>query len=433
MTYDTIIVGGGIAGLTAARDLNEAGHRTCVVEGGDRLGGRTWSRPFRGRPELMVEVGGTYIDRHHHPRVAAEIDRYGLRTTGAAPISTYGYALGGGHQDRGLPIPADEALDAERALYTILRDAHRIDVRLGLETQGLEDLDVPLADYLRSLRLPPVTHDLLAAWGWNMMGMHPERSSALWALQFVAAHGHSLLGIVFSLDEIFADGSSDLIAALARDLPDVRTESPVVAIDQDDDGVDVRTADGQTLRGATAIVATPLNTWRTISFGRPLPEDRRAAVQDGHGCRGIKLLIVADGVPAGFSGATYDGLLPTIYDCAAVDETRRLLVAFTDVDSLDPSDREAVERGVHRLLPDARVEAVDYHDWNADPLFAGGWVSPRPGQFSRVHSQLGAPHGRVLFAGSDVSLEFPGYIEGALETAQRAAAEVRRIVSPPAA
>ena len=75
-----------------------------------------------------------------------------------------------------------------------------------------------------------------------------------------------------------------------------------------------------------------------------------------------------------------------------------------------------------------RVVAVDAHDWTTDPLFNGAWMSPRVGQISRSHSKLSEPHGRVFFAGSDLSLEWPSYIEGAVETGARAARDVSSLL-----
>ena len=46
--YEAIVVGGGFAGITAARDLHDRGHSVLVLEGRDRLGGRTWYKPFAG-------------------------------------------------------------------------------------------------------------------------------------------------------------------------------------------------------------------------------------------------------------------------------------------------------------------------------------------------------------------------------------------------
>lgn len=434
MTYDAIVIGGGFAGLTAARDLHDAGRSVVLLEADERLGGRTWYRPFSdpealGR-ELMVEIGGTYIDSHVHERVYREIARYGLATEQAAATSHPVQLLGGRTIEQAMPIPAEEALDAERALVEIVGAARRIELGVGLDRQQLEDLDVPVAQFLDGLRLPPVTRDLLEAWAWNMMGQRPAEGSALWMLQFVAAHGYSLLGVVFSLDEVFADGTASLVDAMAAELPDVRLGQRATAIEQAGDEVHVETAPGERLTAATVVVATPLNTWRDIRFEPELTGPRRAFADEGHGCRGLKLLILAEGVPEGLLGTTTQGGLPTVYEYRSIGD-RRLLVSFTDEGSVDPADLGAIERDLRRFAPDARVLAVDTHVWSADPSFNGGWMSPRVGQVTQAHSQLGEPHGRVLFAGSDVSLEWPSYIEGALETGARAAREAAALLGAP--
>lgn len=423
MNYDTIVVGAGFAGLRAARELADAGQSVLLVEGGDRVGGRAFQRESTTSPGVSVEVGGAYISRHHHPRLAAEIDRYSLATQPSAPASVFRNRLGPGEHNCAFPIPIEEAVEAEQGFYRILADAHRIDVEQGLDRQGLDDLDVSLLDYIDSVDLPPVSRQLVLSWGWNMMGLPPAQGSALWALQFIAAHDYSILGVVLSIDEVLSDGTSTLVGAMAADVPQVRTGAVVNAITQHDDGVRVRVGD-EVLTAEHVVVATPLNTWRNIDFDPPLPAGRAELVAEGHGCQGLKLLIQVDDVPEGIS-CTGDGVFPTLYDyMPAGPEGQRIVVAFTDSTSFDPTDIAAVEAAVHHYLPDAKVVGVDYHDWASDPLFLGPWVSPRVGQFSRVHKALGDRHGAVHFAGSDVSLRFPGYIEGALETADRVVAEV---------
>ena len=137
MSYDVIVVGGGLAGLTASRDLTAAGCSVLLLEARDRLGGRTWYRPFAGT-EKRVEVGGTWFGAEAQQPIAAAIERYGLRVAQSPLGTVYRSYVGGQAREGTLPVPADEADDVRRAFDHIAEASRRIDFGTPLDQQQLE-------------------------------------------------------------------------------------------------------------------------------------------------------------------------------------------------------------------------------------------------------------------------------------------------------
>ena len=76
-THDVVVIGGGIAGVTAARDMGEDGLSVLLLEARNRLGGRTYYRRFADT-EHAVEFGGAWVAPRWHRHVAREVERYNL-------------------------------------------------------------------------------------------------------------------------------------------------------------------------------------------------------------------------------------------------------------------------------------------------------------------------------------------------------------------
>jgi monoamine oxidase len=102
-----------------------------------------------------------------------------------------------------------------------------------------------------------------------------------------------------------------------------------------------------------------------------------------------------------------------------------LLVCFgPSAADLDVTDRAAVADAVRELAAEADVIAVHAHDWVGDPFSRGTWAVLRPGQVHGAWSALRAPEGRMHFAGAHTALRWPSFMDGAVESGHRAAAEV---------
>ncbi|MDO8186455.1 NAD(P)/FAD-dependent oxidoreductase [Conexibacter sp. JD483] len=421
---DAIVLGAGLAGLTAARDLAAAGLDVLVLEGRERIGGRTLQRPFCGDGPA-VEMGGTYFVGALQHGLRREIERYGLRVARAAETPPLRWHTGG-ELRRTWPLPPQQIADAERAAAALIEASRLIVPGMPYDEQALVPLDEPYAAFLDRLKLPAATRDLFASLPCFFAGAHPEALRLLHVVDWIAQLDHSVWAQFAALEETFADGTGSLVRALADDArgSEVRLGTTVASLSQDGDGVVVRTAAGETFAAARAIVTAPVETWERIAFDPPLPADKLAAVDAGHRVRTRKLWLTVEGVEAPFICAGSGSPLQWISSEGEVGGAV-LCSAFAGIaEALDPDDRDAVEAALQPYLPGARVLAVDHEAWNDDPFSDG--ISFRP----RLQTPLARSEGRIHFAGADVAIHWPAWMAGAIDSGAAAARDVLAAARP---
>ena len=231
--YDVVVIGGGFAGVCAARDLGHAGLSVVIVEARDRLGGKTWTAPFPGTAQ-SVEMGGTWVSPKYHPYVRREIERYGLELSPSrAGDVRFSWSFVG-KDSRAFPVDGDELYDLERAWYQIIKESHRIERDTPRDQHDLADLDVSVAEFLDRLALGPQTRQFLEAFAALGSGADPTEWSALTALSWVAAMDHSAWGWYASVVDKLAAGTGGAIQKMVDDSrADVVLSAPVTHVAQD--------------------------------------------------------------------------------------------------------------------------------------------------------------------------------------------------------
>ena len=299
MDADVVVIGAGFAGVTAARDLAQTGHRVVVLEARDRIGGRTWYRQIPGT-DVWAEYGGMFISRETQPSLAAEIARYGIDVTEptqpTAP-DAIGWIRGGRRETGTAPIDRIREQLAGSSLTEALERTAKAFASEGRE--ALSPLDIPSEGWVAALDAPQEAADYLRAFLAAMGGARLERTSVLPLLWDMIELEYTPVDAYADIGELITEGTKQLIDAMAVGL-DVRFGSVAKAVTRADVGVSVTLADGSRLEAPVAIVALPLNVWADIAFDPPLATAKvRAAT--------ARTLAVASGGSNAMSAQTFNG------------------------------------------------------------------------------------------------------------------------------
>lgn len=419
---DVVVIGGGFAGLTAARDLRVAGRSVILLEARDRLGGRTWYHPFDAAG-TSVELGGATFSRRYQSWVGREIERYGLPVQARHEANTKIQWKFGDSAPGPFPLSPDEIVEFERIVVTAINAARRIDADVPRDEQALSDLDRPFTEYARQLTESSRVGAFLN-WFGSLTGADVSAMSSLNILSLIAAQKASVYATAITSGERLRDGTRSLVEAMAHEADaDVRYESPVVAIDQRDDAVVVETRSGDEFSCQAAVLATPINTMKDISFNPLLSSAKRGVIDAGHTGKIRKLWVLAEGLSSNVGVWSCGGgtQFVALLGVESVGDAR-LLMGFAAADStVDGNDETSVATAVSELLPSATVVATTWHNWVEDPYSKGTWMVHRPGVLSSVHSELSRTENRLVFAGADVAVRWIGYIDGAICTGAQAA------------
>ncbi len=420
--HDVIVVGGGFAGVTAAREAALLGHSVLLLEARDRLGGRTWSAPWNG---TKIEYGGAWV-HWHQPHTFSEITRAGLAVRLGEAGTRAGWYVRG---ERRTATLADRDAIAQRGWD---RFVEGVEQALPLPHDPLHAIDklkrfdrLSIAERLDQLELETEEREVLSAELESLAHAPLEDAGAVSVLRWHALSGYSLALTQFTGGRVtISDGTGALLRAIASGAPfECRLQTAVVGITQASGGVEVETVKGQGFKARAAVVAVPLNTLGAISFTPALAQGKRDAVAQGQSSRGVKIFIHAHGEPVLTNSIRPGHPFGYLASEEVFDDGTQQLIGFgPDASACDTANAASLQRSLDQILPGYQVLDATAHDWLEDPFSRGTWAIHRPGWYEHHHAAMRAPEGRVLFAGSDVANGWAGFIDGAIETGLRAGA-----------
>lgn len=430
--YDVAVVGAGMAGIIAARDLSQRGYSVVLLEARNQIGGRT--RVERHFGNLNLEMGGGYM-HWTQPTVWTEIEKYGLELK--APLNPEKHRwLADGKVHSGT---ADEyAAVAGPLIGRFFADARsRFPLPVRPDRQTNSDIEQQsIEDRIRAMELTQYERDVLDGALSGVVSSYTEQG---------LTHILHATAVSFGSFDAFMEtagfwsikgGTKALIEAIHHESQaEIRLSTPIAAVDDTGKHVAVTTKAGSTIWAKTAILAVPLNTLSDIDITPTPPAAVQQLIESGNPVKGGKIWVRVKGEiePINVTVPVGKGPINAFRTEFHHDGDTLIMGIMSDMRVLEKSTDDhkvaaAVEAALRPFLPDVEVVGVAQHDWLRDEYSKGGWMMHRPGGLLELSPTARLPHGRIHFSGGDFAAVACGSIDGALESGVAAARRVARFL-----
>ena len=434
-----IVAGAGLAGLAAARELEARGAAVTVVEARPRVGGRVWTLRDGFADRHHAEAGADLIEEEQ-THVLDLAKALGLETQRILRQG-FGYYGPDARGRRRIHRGPSAFAQAGRYLTSAIKDFKLAEQRWDSAVAGalcrqsvmarLDEVGAPahIKAGMRALR--------------GFFLADPEDLSVLPVVEQFAEDGAPGRTKFFRV----AGGNDRLATAIVKRLRGaVLMSTTVRRVVQHDDRVTVTIeALGQPHTEITAayfVCALPASTARGVLFEPGLPAAQQDAITHlRYGCA-TRLLLQFDrrfwrgrGRPSAYGTDLETGAM---WEADEHQRGRSGILSFLAGGHASRALQDIVhgegDRGVVARLgwlgTPSRLIASRMIAWDHDPLARGGYAYFDPGFNPLWRAWLARPAGRVVFAGEHTSIKYQGYMNGAIETGLRAAAEIAALRRP---
>lgn len=443
--HDVAIVGAGLAGLTSARRLHAAGRDVVVLEAMDRVGGRTLNHRFDDG--TLVEVGGQWIGPTQD-RVAALAAEFGIGTFASWDAGEHLTELDGKlrrYDDDRYGLPLAVQADLGIAELRINRLAARVPLDRPWDAPNAWRLDSEtVASWIRRNVRTRLGREFLRVVVEAVFSAEPEDISMLHFL-FYLHSGRDLDTLTATTggaqQDRFVGGSQEVSLRMAAGLGEaVRLSAPVRSISRTDGSVTVAGEWGEA-HARRVVVAVPPAVIPRISFDPPLSGLRaqlHAKMPPGYVIKCMARYERPFWRERNLSGqaGSIERALAVTFDNSPADASCGVLLGFLEgghgrrAAALDAASRRAlVLADLAAYFGAEASEPLEYveQDWAGEEWIRGGYGAHlAPGTWTAYGHLLREPEGPIHWAGSETSAIWNGYMDGAVRSGERVAAELER-------
>ncbi|MER6242195.1 flavin monoamine oxidase family protein [Streptomyces griseorubiginosus] len=446
---DVVVIGAGLAGLSAARDLVAAGKSVAVLEARDRVGGRLLNHDLGDGQ--VTEIGGQFVGPTQD-RILALAKDVGVETYRAEVPGENVYVHDGRSKRFSGHTPPDLLAlpDMGIALARIGKAAARIDPAAPWKAPNALELDgMTYETWLRKAEITGGGVDLVNIFLNSAYGGEARDASALFSLWYVATFGDETHPGTMergtgttggAQDSRFVGGSQLVAQRLAVELDGrIHLSAPVRRVTQDSAGVTV-VSDAGEWHAEQVIVAIPPLLASRIVWDPLLPPQQDQLFQRLPFGTLMKCVAVYDKPFWRAEGLSGMGLLRggspirEMFDNTPQDGGPGVLMGFLGGKEWRKwahrparERRGAVLRSFAQVVGERAFETLDYveQDWTAEQWTQGGPTSiAAPGVLTSYGEWMGRAFGRVHWAGAEFSPYWNGFMDGAVRSGQDAAAEL---------
>lgn len=431
-TADVIVIGAGLAGLHATKQIENAGYKVLLIEGSGRIGGRLHTLDdLPGSPDAGgIQIGAGY-KRFHAIADELAVERY------VPPPSPRGslYHIGGASLTaQQWPEAAQNKLTArekttppDRLFFSYLKDLPRLENVADWMEPEAQAIDIPLRQYLKDQAASGEALRLINA---NLNGNSIDTQSALHMARSLAIFraGGSPIRYV-------RGGSQRMTDAMAAALKsDILLDSPVKAIADAGIGVALSLGDGRQFRARQVICTAPFSALRSMDIQADLPNSLRTTIARLPYTRASFAYISAtepfwknDGLPETIWSD--DPILGRVFVLGDSPAMVKVWLNGSSADIVDAMDDASAGAAIIRKIEEARPSAVGklkllrMFSWQKNPFARGIYHHIGAGQGPTLAQAAQYRGQRLHFAGEHLSQQSSG-IEGALESGARAAEHV---------